>query len=235
MTENIGEPAGMVDGNAAKKDCGCGCGGGSGGCGDAAPDKAPVRRRFLTGGLSVSAFAATLASRRAFGWDQGVAGCTLSQGASPSYASHGHQDLNTCHGGKSFGFWKNHASCWIASQGPFAGKTKSYALSRTFSDVGADIIPGINSSLKLSCAILEIGGDNYDRQVACAVLNILASGVTGKPYATIAALAAAITSLSAHKSYAEIGSLMSATINSDPSGYNNFCSDPASGNTITCS
>src|SRR5689334_12771496 len=87
-----------------KTDCGCGCGGG-GKCGERGTRAVTGRRRLLVGGVGVTAFAATLASRPA------NATCnTLTSLYSPTNS---HAPTGTCTGGgKTPGFWATHLACW---------------------------------------------------------------------------------------------------------------------------
>lgn len=87
-------------------DCGCGCGG-SGDCGGTAVAGVHhARRRFLIGGVGLSAFAATLASRPAH--------AALCNNLTALYSPSGsHTHAGVCNAsGKTPGFWKNHAGCW---------------------------------------------------------------------------------------------------------------------------
>src|SRR5215469_9085932 len=83
MAKNIADLPGGSGESSAGKDCGCGCAG-NGGCEE--QSKVPARRRFLAGGVTVSAFAATLASRRAFGAE--CRNLTLALISPTTHASH---------------------------------------------------------------------------------------------------------------------------------------------------
>src|SRR5262245_52155367 len=106
MAKNIPELPGSSGESSAEKDCGCGCAG-NGGCEE--QSKVPARRRFLAGGVTLTAFTATLASRRAFGTE--CKNLTLLLISPTSHASHS-SDGN-CSPGFSPAAWANAQNkCW---------------------------------------------------------------------------------------------------------------------------
>lgn len=210
MTENIEKAADTATGSAAKKDCGCGCGG-SGGCGEKTPENTAARRRFLAGGVTLTAFAATLPSRRAFA----DTNCTLSGAGLLSHNGSNSGQGSCSVGGMSPGFWKQNAQCWPVP------------LNSTFASVGFSIPMGISlsSSDYLACAIQNT--NTIDFHLVAAILNILTPSINALlQYKTLTELSNGIAAaLTAGKTQSEIGDALDVIINNDGNSLGkSFCS-----------
>jgi hypothetical protein len=152
------EPHAVAD----KHDCGCGCGG-TGGCGESKESSVRSirqgRRKFLVGGIGVTAFAATLSSRPAF-----AQSCMNLTGL---YSPSGSQtQTGVCNAlGKTPGFWANHAGCWPSTISPTDTFSKWFGAT-TFA----------NSGETMTTALCPPNGlDNLAFQMAAALLNAEAS------------------------------------------------------------
>jgi hypothetical protein len=202
MAKNIPNLPGNSGESGADQDCGCGCAG-NGGCEE--QSKVPERRRFLAGGVTLTAFTATLASRRAFGAAQ-CQNLTLALISPTTHASHATD--GSCSPGYTPDAWNNAKnSCWTA-----VGVTKNGANATTFS--GAGINTSFSGNLNTSQTLANaVGSGGFAAQVAAAVLNIK-KGVPNYPYATTGALITAIDdALAGGKSASDIANAFATNIN----------------------
>ncbi len=180
MADNIGVPAGTADRSGAKKDCGCGCGG-SGGCGDKNAIPRAARRSFLASGLAVASYSVTLPARA------NSSNCgPITALASPHGSGH---HTFTCNGGRTPGFWMNQGQCWPSGlNNPTAICTTTFDF--WFAGI-SPVVTAFNTRETLRAALCPPNGDNFEFQLAGALLNADTFG-TSFGYANGKAVAQAV-------------------------------------------
>jgi hypothetical protein len=198
-----------MEGTVPPPDCG-GCGGGNY-AGEAAKDPSlfQLRRKFLTGAVSLSGFAATLSSRRAFSGTvcANLTGLVISPHPS---ANCGRQSV----GGLTPGFWANHGACWPAGTHP----------SQSFAFFGFVAFPNSTETLKTALCPPN-GGDNLAFQIAAAILNSGSPNVnTGYAYTSIGEFVASFNAAAAasNNNWSLIHDIL-ASINVDNPAITSWC------------
>jgi hypothetical protein len=236
MSEHVSDRFDAIGGSiapvplATKQDGGCGCGGSAGcgeekskqtangdcGCADAGPEKqanvSAGRRRFLAGGVTVSFFATTLASRPAH------AICNnLTMLYSPTASGN---QIRACSSGKTPGFWAQHPLCWPP------GICPSDTFSKWF---GSTTFPYSSETLRLALCPPN-GADNLAFQLAAGLLNAGAPQTQNKfGYGDAQAFAdAVVAALNATSNNFSLVHDVVAQMNMDGSNLDSWCGNGGS-------